>query len=427
MGSLPIALTPKKTLLIGAGSVAMQKHKVLIALKWEVCILAKEITHSYFRALDVAKKTLDVKDSALFKEFEVIIDASGDEILGKFLWENKKHFGYLLNVVDNPKYCDFYFGALAQVGDVNVLVSTNGASPILAQNIRDKILRILPKNIALLANALKEKRKITKPRVEEREIIAKSCKEALGKVFLIGCGPNSLDLLTLRAYESLFLLDVALIDHLVGNEIVALLQSLGVECISVAKEKGRHSVIQDEINVLMLKFAKEGKCVGRLKGGDPLIFGRLFEEVAFLQERGIEVEIISGISASLNGALSSGIYPTLRGVSAGVLIVSAHLKESVFHAQWLEWLKNSPYTLIVMMAHSFAHKIVEKAREIGIDMDMPAAFVAKIDSKEQKSVIGTLGKLEKMAQMCEKPAILILGKTIESCACMPYCGQRVVI
>lgn len=403
----------------------MQKHKVLSSLNWEVHVVAREKTHPYFEDFEVFIRQLDASDGALFAEFSVIIDASGDVFLGEFLWENKKHFGYLLNVVDNPKYCDFYFGALAQMGEVNVLVSTNGASPILAQGVRDKILRILPRNIALLAQELAKNRKLAKPSPSERIHIAKACRQALGKVLLIGCGPNSLDLLTLRAYESLFLLDVALVDHLVGREIIALLQSLGVECICVAKQKSNHSVMQEDINALMLQFAKEGKCVGRLKGGDPVIFGRLFEEVSFLQEHGIAVEIISGISAALNGALSSGIFPTLRGVSAGVLIVSAHVKGSIFHEQWLEWLRDSPYTFVVMMAYSFAGKIVRRAQELGLDMQIPAAFVSQIDSKEQKSVIGTLGQLEAMAQLCQKPAILILGKTIESCLCMPYLGERI--
>ena len=339
--TLPIALTPKKTLLIGAGSVAKQKHIALKDSKWEVQIIAKAIKDSYFENLNV--EIGEIQDS-LLQGFELVIDASGDEKLGTFLWEKRKKFGFLLNVVDNPKLCDFYFGAIARYQDLSVLVSTNGASPILAQSIRDKIARILPNSLEPLVAKLKKMRQNLKIDESKKEHIKTECKESLGKVFIIGCGPNSLQSLTLKALETFEILDVALLDNLIGKEIWNLLENLGVTCISVGKQKGKPSYTQEAINALMLKYAKEGKNVGRLKGGDPVIFGRVFEEGSFLKSHNIEVECISGLSSSLNGALSSGITPTLRGVSAGVLIVSAHLRESVFHTEWLHYLKDSPYT-----------------------------------------------------------------------------------
>ena len=397
--TLPIALTPKKTLLIGAGSVAKQKHIALKDSKWEVQIIAKAIKDSYFENCNVEIGA--IQDSAL-QSFELIIDASGDENLGVYLWEKRKEFGFLLNVVDNPKLCDFYFGAIARYEDLSVLVSTNGASPILAQSIRDKVARILPNSLVPLVEKLKKMRQNCKIDESKKVQIKAECTESLGKVFIIGCGPNSIESLTLKALETFEILDVALLDNLIGKEIWNLLENLGVTCISVGKQKGKPSYTQEAINALMLKYAKEGKNVGRLKGGDPVIFGRVFEEGSFLKSHNIEVECISGLSSSLNGALSSGITPTLRGVSAGVLIVSAHLRESVFHTEWLHYLKGSPYTLIVMMAYSFADKIVQNAKELGIPLSLPAAFISKVDSKEQKSVIGTLGQLEQMATLCDK-------------------------
>lgn len=422
--TLPIALTPKKTLLIGAGSVAKQKYIALKDSKWEIQIIARERKDSYFENLNV--EIGEIQDS-LLQGFELVIDASGDEKLGTFLWERRKKFGYLLNVVDNPKLCDFYFGAIARYQDLSVLVSTNGASPILAQSIRDKIARILPNSLEPLVAKLKKMRQNLKIDESKKEQIKTECKESLGKVFIIGCGPNSLQSLTLKALETFEILDVALLDNLIGKEIWNLLENLGVTCISVGKQKGKPSYTQEAINALMLKYAKEGKNVGRLKGGDPVIFGRVFEEGSFLKSHNIEVECVSGLSSSLNGALSSGITPTLRGVSAGVLIVSAHLRESVFHTEWLHYLKGSPYTLIVMMAYSFANKIVQNSKELGIPLSLPAAFISKVDSKEQKSIIGTLGQLEQMAKLCDKPAILILGKAVEKSLCMPFVGQRIIL
>lgn len=452
--SLPIALMAKKTLLIGAGSVAWQKFKVLQGAKWEVYIFAKEVCDKRFApyfsespsAMDGGQidsgftrdlglktlfqiRTIDANiDLHTLKAFEIIIDASGDSQLGAFLHSVRKKCGFLLNVVDKPELCDFYFGSIVRRENISVMVSTNGASPILSQILRDKISAILPRTLSALSHRLKNLRQKSPPKSKsDKDAIAKECQTLLGKVFIIGCGPGDFGLLTLKAIESFALLDVALVDNLIGADILTHIKALGIECVNVGKRKGAANFTQEQINALMLDYAKQGKIVGRLKGGDPVIFGRVWEEASFLHSHNIEVEYISGITSSLCGALYSGITPTLRGVSAGALIVSAHLRESVFHTQWLEWLKDSPYTLIVLMAHSFAEKICDEALAQGIDANLPAAFISQVSLPTQKAIIGTLGELPKMAQMCENPSILILGKAVEESLNMPFMGERIVL
>ncbi len=451
--SLPIALTPKKTLLIGAGAVAWQKFKVLQDSQWEVTVWAREIcdkrfapyfansinnrasapkispdsciqSDSKFQTITLTSTT----DLQLLKPFEIIIDASGDAQLGAFLHSVRKECGFLLNVVDTPNLCDFYFGSIVRRESVSVMVSTNGASPILSQILRDKISAILPKALGVLSHRLKNLRQIAPPKDKKaKDSITKECQNALGKVLIIGCGPSDFGLLTLNALESFALLDIALVDNLVGAEIIAHIKGLGVECVNVGKRKGEASFTQEEINALMLRHAKQGKIVGRLKGGDPVIFGRVWEEASFLHAHNIEVEYVSGITSSLCGALYSGVAPTLRGISSGALIVSAHLRESIFHTQWLEWLKDSPYTIIVPMAHSFAKRIRDEALTQGISANLPAAFIAHISLPSQKSIIGTLGELPQMAELCENPSILILGKAVEESLNMPFMGERIVM
>lgn len=477
--SLPIALTPKKVLLIGAGAVAWQKFEVLQSAKWEVCVWAKEICDDRFKAyfgesslqvlhnelwqsipnrhsqgsktteesnntnlLDSSPtaqndgfnenyqiKTIDTHtDLDALKNFEIVIDASGDSQLGAFLHSVRKKCGFLLNVVDTPNLCDFYFGSIVRRENVSVMVSTNGASPILSQVLRDKISTILPRAICALSHRLKNLRQIAPPKDKKsKDSIAKECKTALGKVLIIGCGPGDFALLTIKAVESFALLDIALVDNLIGAEILTHIKSLGIECVNVGKRKGEASFTQEQINKLMLRHAKSGKVVGRLKGGDPVIFGRVWEEASFLHAHNIEVEYISGITSSLCGALYSGVAPTLRGVSSGALIVSAHLRESVFHTEWLKWLKDSPYTLIVLMAHSFAERIRDEALAQGIATNLPAAFISQVSTPNQKAVIGTLGELPQMAELCKNPSILILGKAVEESLYMPFMGERIVL
>jgi uroporphyrin-III C-methyltransferase/precorrin-2 dehydrogenase/sirohydrochlorin ferrochelatase len=168
---------------------------------------------------------------------------------------------------------------------------------------------------------------------------------------------------------------------------------------------------QEEINRLLYDHALQGLAVGRLKGGDPSIFGRLYEEAAFLLENNIRVEIAGGISSVTAGLLGAGIIPTIRGVSASITIVSAHLKGTLYNDGWLPNVKEGN-TIIVLMAHSFADKIKESALKYGIAPDTPAAFVSKVDTPEERAVFGSIGELDGMTERCAKPAILVIGDAV---------------
>ena len=417
---LPISLTPKKILLLGAGAIAKQKAKAILQSDCELTTLSKEIKEPFFNNLGVILKPFELVH---VEGFDVVVDATADEKIGELLWKNRKKYGYLLNVVDVPKYCDFYFNASVRQGELCVSVSSGGASPTLAQNVRDKISRVLPNTLKPLVEKLKIERANGKI---EQKVANNESKKALGKVFLIGCGTGSVENLTLKALNTFELLDVALVDALVGKEIVKLLPT-HCKIVDVSKQKGEHKFTQEQINETMLEYAKDGLSVGRLKGGDPMVFGRVYEESTFLLSHGVEMELISGITSSLASCLQAGVTPTLRDVSSGALIVSAHLRETKFNDEWLELLKNSPYTVIVLMAYSFASKIVESAKNRAVSLETPAVFVSKIDSKEQTSVFGTLGELEKMALECSKPAVLILGQSVKHSLNMPQFGNRVVL
>jgi uroporphyrin-III C-methyltransferase/precorrin-2 dehydrogenase/sirohydrochlorin ferrochelatase len=415
MNVFPLALTPKRVLLIGAGATAAQKARALLQSDCELDIVAREIRDDFFldqsvRLSDFTFDWLEARqdgDSA----YDIVINATGDAALSRRLWENRRRLRYWLNACDQPDCCDFYFGATVRDQELCVSVSTGGASPRHAQAVRDLVAAVLPRHDAAFPERPRRRRS---PPVEEG---------GRGKVFLIGCGPGRLDNLTVRALKTLKFLDVALIDALVGHEIVDLLPAHCLK-IDVGKRKGGASYGQEGINALMLRHAREGRQVGRLKGGDPAIFGRLFEEAGFLLEHGVETELIGGVSSSLSGCLAGGIVPTLRGVSAGVLIVSAHLAETRFNDDWIPLLKTLPYTVIVLMAWSFAGHIRAAALAHGVPMTVPAAFVSRIDCLDQTTVLGTLGDLEEMAKRCDKPAILVIGEAVAGAEKMPHTGIR---
>ncbi|MDR1976643.1 MAG: uroporphyrinogen-III C-methyltransferase [Campylobacteraceae bacterium] len=413
MNILPVALTPKKVLLIGAGKAAALKAKSVRASDCALTIVAKEITDAFFEDKEIIKEAFSFAHLA---DHDVVINATGDESLSKLLWESRKGRGFLLNCVDMPKYCDFYFGAVVKDHDLCVSVSTGGASPKYAQFIRGLIAAVLPKQSKKFYENIKAKRERGDTNIHPDG----------GKVLLIGCGPGSADNLTIKALKALSSLQIAMIDALVGKEVIELLPKNCIK-IDVSKTKGCHKFLQDEINEMLLKYAKDGLRVGRLKGGDPAVFGRVYEEAAFLSAEGVQVEMINGVSSVFAGCLAGGVTPTLRGFSAGALIVSAHLRESKFNDDWVELLKSFSYTVIVLMAYSFADKIVKKAKEVGVSSDIPTAFISKIDSPEQTTVIGTLGQLEEMAKLCDKPAILVIGEAVSQASKMPCSGKRIFL
>jgi len=401
--TLGIALTPKRTLLIGAGTVAAQKARVLDSLDFAYEIVAEEVLDDYFASKTFTCKPFEDHDT---EGFEVIIDATRNENVTQRLVELKKIHRFWLNVVDVPELCDFYFSALTRRGDLQVAVSSGGSSPTLAQVIRDKIERLLPRDLTSLVERLKQERKKPDRDLENLRTIAK---KGVGKVFLIGCGTGYVGNLTLDALNAFELLDVALVDALVSKEIQALIP-LTCKVVDVSKKKGFHSKSQDEINALLVDYAKQGFVVGRLKGGDPLLFGRLGEEKQILAKEGITFEVINGITSALRSCTVSGIVPTIRDISKGVTIVSAHLRETLFNDDWVSILKQPLHTVIVLMAHSFAKKIQDSLAKEGIDPNLPAAFVSKIDLVDQVTIVGTVGKLDKMSQLCATPAVLIIGE-----------------
>ena len=405
LACLSVALTPKKTLLIGAGKIAAQKARAMDKVGFAYEVMAQEICDAFFTDKPVV---LAPFEALHVKGFEVVIDATGNPEVAKELVALKQTHGFLLNVVDVPPLCDFYFSALCVRGALQVAVSSTGASPSLAQEVRDKVERLLPRTLDPLLERLKHARSVENASPQTLRTIAKS---GVGKVFLIGCGPGSVDNLTVGALKAFGLLDVALIDALVSPEIEALLP-LTCKRVDVSKQKGFHTKTQEEINAMLVAYAKEGLCVGRLKGGDPFVFGRLHEEKAVLAEEGIAYEVINGVSSALAACNAAGVVPTLRRVSTGMTIVSAHLRESQFNDDWVEILNKPAHTVVVLMAQSFASQIKDSLLRAGISPALPALFVSNIDREGESVIAGCVEDLDKMSALAPRPAVLILGESV---------------
>ena len=411
--TLPIVLHNPKILLIGGGPVALQKAKVMHRNSIDFDVIALEATESMHTLVPTLQaRALCIEDT---KAYRIIIDATGNADVTAMLLEQKKSAHFLLNVVDVPEQCDFFFAALIEHGPIKIAVSSSGASPAIAQAIRDKIARMLPASLVALGTASMKARLagIIRPKALKAE-----AKRRLGRVHLVGCGTGDIDLLTLKAYHLIQEADVVFVDHLVSEEIKSLVPKETL-VIHVGKRKGHHSIKQEKINDLLIEYAQKGLEVARLKAGDPYIFGRGAEEAQALVREGIRVEVVPGISSAIAGPLSAGIAPTARGYAANLSIVSAHLAGNRINTEWIDLLKMKNHTTIVLMGVSRAAQIVEKAREAGVDVSMPCAVVSNASRPQQQRFVTTLEGLPKVAKDAPRPAIIVFGDVVNLHSVLP--------
>ena len=404
--TLPIILKDMKILLIGGGKVALQKAEVMQRNNIEFEVISNEYIDAFKSILTQQRvKEFEIED---IREFGVVIDATGSvEVMNKLLEQKRKH-NFLYNCVDVPKVCDFFFAALIEYGSLKIAVSSSGASPTLAQSVRDKIKRVLPRELEALNDELQRTRNEGLIDINQAKTQAK---KILGKVTLVGCGTGDVDLLTIKAYNTIKSADVVFIDHLISDEIIDIVPKDTMK-ISVGKQKGAHSVKQEKINEMLIEYASKGFDVARLKAGDPYIFGRGAEEAQALLEQNIRVDVIPGISSAIAGPLSAGIAPTARGYATNLSIVSAHLAGNSINTQWIELLKMKNHTTIVLMGLSRADEIVKVALEAGADANMPTAIISNASRPNQTRVITTLKDLPSHAKDAPRPGIIIFGDVV---------------
>ncbi|WP_223494742.1 uroporphyrinogen-III C-methyltransferase [Pseudomonas sp. A-RE-26] len=228
------------------------------------------------------------------------------------------------------------------------------------------------------------------------------------KVWLVGAGPGDPELLTLKAVRAMNEADVVLIDDLVNP--VVLQHCTGARVVTVGKRGGCRSTPQDFIHRLILRYARQGKCVVRLKGGEPCIFGRGGEEAMWLRERGVEVELVNGITAGLAGATNCAIPLTLRGVSRGVTLVTAHTQDD----SQLNWraLAEGGTTLVIYMGVAKLEEIRQQLLEGGMAADMPVAMIENASLPQQRECRSDLSRMQEDAHefALKSPAILVIGR-----------------
>jgi uroporphyrin-III C-methyltransferase/precorrin-2 dehydrogenase/sirohydrochlorin ferrochelatase len=415
MPSLPVLLNNPRILLLGGGKVALHKARVLKENQVHFDVLARDFDDSFSSlGLNAVMLTKDVERADL-DPFNIIVDATGNPGVRNMLCRERVARFLLLNIVDDPETSDFYFSSLLNYGRLKIAISTDGASPSLGQAVRDRIKRVIPRNIASL---VEEKALERAKGVVDAAATTKEAQRCLAQVSLVGCGPGDINLLTLQACRCIEEADVVLYDHLVSEEILNLVPER-TEKIYVGKQKQAHSLKQGEINKITLQHALRGLKVVRLKSGDPYIFGRGAEEAEFLARHGVRVQVTPGISSAVAAPSAAGIPLTARGYATNVSIVSAHLAGSRLNADWLPLLHIRNHTTVVLMGLSFASEIADKALLNATPPDMPVAIVSNATLASQKVIVTTLDKLVEKSRQAVRPAVLVFGDVVKLHSVLP--------
>ncbi len=449
MDYFPISLKLKNLpcLVVGAGSCAARKIELLSRAGANITVVARDISPTISAMqtshhLKIHQKEFEPND---LDGFKLVISATDNAATNQFVSECAKAKNVWVNVVDSPELCDFIFPAIVDRSPITIAISSGGASPVLARFLRSKIETLIPPTYSILGGLAEKFRKVVKQTVfppSNRRIFwenvlqgrvaelvfsgqtdAAECElqnlidnaslpENNGEVYLIGAGPGAADLLTFRALRLMQQADVVVYDRLVSADILELARR-DSDKIYVGKERSNHSVPQDEINDLLVKLAKEGKRVARLKGGDPFIFGRGGEEIETLVEEGVSFQIVPGITAATGCASYAGIPLTHRDHAQSCVFVTGHLKDDSVNLNWTQ-LAIPNQTVVIYMGLIGLKKICESLIKHGSSPDLPIALIEQGTTLRQRVITGTLSTLPEMVkhETIKPPTLIIIGTVV---------------
>lgn len=442
-------LDAQNVLVVGGGEVAKRKLTLLQGTGACITLVAPQILPDIAGAA-TARGELRLIE----REFEptdldgmrLVIVATSRRATNRWIAALCEARGLPVNVVDDREASRFIVPAIIDRDPVLVAISTGGASPVLARRLREKLEAAIPQRFGEFALWLRSLRgaatqKLKLPGATRRyfetlvdglaaqrfiagdrrgaQRIAQQLLESTaqgappaGEVTLVGAGPGDPELLTLKGLRALQDADVIFYDRLVSPQTLDLARR-DAERIAVGKACGTHSTSQATINALLIEHARRGRRVVRLKGGDPLIFGRGGEELEALAAAGIAFSVIPGITAAAGCAAYAGIPLTHRDYSHAVSFITGHSDSGAQEPDWAS-LARARQTTVFYMGLANAANIAARLMAFGAPASRPAAIVAAGTTERQRIVVTSLGSLGNACQAArlESPALLIVGDVV---------------
>lgn len=449
MNFLPVFLDIRQQpcVVVGGGAIAARKAELLCRAGGRVRLIAPEIGErvremaaagdlEFFRR-EFAAADLDAA--------ACVIAATDDKDLNAAISKQARAARIPVNVVDNPAQCSFIMPSMIDRDPVQIAISTGGVSPVLARMLRSRLESCIPGaygELARLADEFRDAVKDGLPDVDARrrfweEILNGQVAELVfagrvddaraqlerslqdfdaegirGEVYLVGAGPGDPDLLTFKALRLMQQADVVVYDRLVSPPILDMVRR-DAEKIYAGKASSNHAIPQENINQLLVRLAKEGKRVLRLKGGDPFIFGRGGEEIAELIDEKIEFQVVPGITAASGCASYAGIPLTHRDHSQACIFVTGHRRDGEETLNW-DMLSHANQTVVFYMGLENVERICSSLKAHGRAADTPAALVEKGTTEAQRVFVGDLDSLPGIIadNDVRAPTLILVGEVV---------------
>lgn len=451
-----VDLRSRKVVLVGGGDVAARKAELLLRANAALVVISPTLCPVLQRLHQENKLTwIEEKyhPSRLEKTY-LVIAATDESALNAKVFHDAESRQIFVNVVDEKPLCSFIVPSIIDRDPVVVAISSGGTAPVLARLLREKLETMLPSSLGKMAEIAghwreKVKTSITSMRQRKRfweksfsgrfaslvesgqfseaELqLEKQLSEQdnAGGLTLVGAGPGDAGLLTLKGLRVLQNADVVLYDHLVSEEVLDLVRR-DADKICVGKRANSHSVSQEETNALIVKFARQGKKVVRLKGGDPFIFGRGGEELQVAADAGIPFQVVPGITAAIGATAYAGIPLTHRDHSQSVTFITGHCKDNGNDLDWPALAKGNQ-TLAIYMGSVKAAKISAQLIHFGRSPETPVAVIGCGTRSNQQVLQGQLHELEALAQAAPAPALLIIGEVAALHQQLAWFGKQTV-
>ena len=441
-----IDINKKPVTIFGGGEIGLRKAILLVKANPSLTIISKDFSKDFKdfikkNGLSFEYKSFDPSD---IKNQTLIVAATNDKETNKAISKIAQERRIPVNVVDQPNLCSFTMGSIVERDALVIAISSGGKAPVLARMIREKMEAILPASYSKLVAFSGSMRKVVQKKIKQMEkrrgfwedffsdnqilkkahskkkfttvdidsLIKKRLSKSDGEVYLVGAGPGDKDLLTLRALQLMQQCDICIYDNLVSNDVLELVRR-DAEMIYAGKKRDQHTLEQATINDLLMKHAKEGKKVLRLKGGDPFIFGRGGEEIEGLLKAAIPFQVVPGISAANGVASYSGIPLTHRDHAQSCLFLTGHFKEGVIDFDWPKLIIQKQ-TLVIYMGLLSLDEMKSNLIKHGMNQNMPVAVVQSGTTNNQKVVIGELKNIKSKVSRAniKSPALIIIGTVV---------------
>ena len=446
-----LKLSDINCLVVGGGNIALRKTKQLLKAHANITIISPEVHPALRSVIDEysipwhEKRFQDID----LHNIQLVIAATNDKTTNKQIYQAAHTASIWINTVDDLSLCNAIFPSIIDRNPIIVALSSNGYAPSLLNHLKLKLEPILSQKLGLLATHIRSVRSSVKKVIPSSKIrlffhqlidnlpsentlsSEKSFQQyteneinrfqkqlspqKTGQVIIIGAGPGDPELLTLKALRHMRLCDVVYHDRLIHEDILNLVRA-EAEFIYVGKQAKANTTSQNAINEALVREARAGRYVLRLKGGDPFIFGRGGEEIETLLQANIPFEVIPGISAANGCAAYANIPLTHRDHAHSVTFLTGHLKDEYLNFNWVA-LSKPKQTLVFYMGlaklKEVCHRLISQG---GMCPQTPAALIEKGTQPEQRVIKSTVSNLHETAQQegVSPPTLLIIGHVVHT-------------